>query len=308
MARSYGSWASYERMSQRREAGILAFMNRRTGPSLAVLITTLYGQSARAADPALEPGQHFTIDPVADIVLTGASAGAAALTDLILGTGEIQPQAPPMTSDGRPDTSNLLSFDRVAVTQTIDPNASLYSDVGLGVALGFAGVDSVLSGTRDGWDAALVDAVMYAESLSITLFVTDVTKIAVRRPRPIDYTNYNPNGQPTNNVLSFFSGHASSTAAVAATATYLAFVRSPDSSRPWITLAAGTLLTAFVSYERVRSGAHFPTDVIAGSMAGAAIGVLVPHIHRKREGNFNLWIGAAPVADGGGGVSLNGSF
>src|SRR6185436_3457352 len=86
----------------------------------------------------------------------------------------------------------------------------------------------------------------------------------------------------TDLQLSFFSGHASSTGAVSATATYLAFVRSgPRHARPWITLAAGTLLTAFVSYERVRSGEHFPTDVIMGSMAGAGIGVLVPHFHRR---------------------------
>jgi len=35
-------------------------------------------------------------------------------------------------------------------------------------------------------------------------------------------------------------------------------------------------VTAFVSYERVRSGEHFPTDVIMGSLAGAGIGVHVP--------------------------------
>src|SRR4051794_22366811 len=103
-------------------------------------------------------------------------------------------------------------------------------------------------GFRSGWRSAAVDALMYGESLSTTTFVTEVTKIAVRRPRPIDYKN--PGSSDTNAVLSYFSGHPSSTASVAATATYLAFVRSPGTARPWITLGVGTLLTGFVSYER----------------------------------------------------------
>lgn len=264
-----------------------------------------FAPSAQAADPPMNEGQHFRIDPVADVVLTAAGAGAAGLTELILSTGEIVPQKPATDASGQPRTDQLLSFDRIAVTQTVDPHASLYSDIGLGTALGFVAVDSVLSGFRDGWDAALVDATMYAESLSLTLFVTDVTKIAVRRPRPLDYTT--ASGPETNRVLSFFSGHASMTAAVASTATYLAFVRSPHSPRPWITLGVGAMLTAFVSYERVRSGAHFPTDVIAGSMAGAAIGLLIPHFHRHPAEGPNLWIGAAPIPDGGT-LSLHGVF
>ena len=118
----------------------------------------------------------------------------------------------------------------------------------------------------------------------------------------------------TDLQLSFFSGHTSVTAAISATATYLAFVRAPHTTRPWITLAAGTLLTAFVSYERVRSGEHFPTDVIMGSMAGAGIGVLVPHFHRRPHYHDNeieivpVWIGFAPEARGGGQLTLGGKF
>jgi undecaprenyl-diphosphatase len=273
-------------------------MDHRLAATLIGTASLLPPSAARAADPTKGTDQHFVIDPVADIVLTGAGAGTAALTELILSTGEIVPQ-PPTTAD------HLLPFDRVAVTQTIDPNASTYSDIGLGVALSAAVIDPILSGLRDGWDAALVDAAMYAESLSLTLAFTDVTKVSVRRPRPLDYRN--PMSRDTNIALSFFSGHASLSAAATATATYLAFIRSPSSPRPWITLASGTLITAFVSYERVRSGAHFPTDVVAGSLVGGAIGVLVPRLHLRREESPNLWIGLAPE-NGGGSVEVHGLF
>jgi membrane-associated phospholipid phosphatase len=270
-----------------------------------ILATLLSLPSLARADPPdappLRPDPQFKIDPVADLTFTAAMTGAALLTGAILGTGEIVPQA--VSASG---ADNILAIDRVAVTQTIDPNAGRNSTIALSLAMGFAVIDPLLTAYRQGWGSAMVDALMYAESLSTTTFVTQVTKIAVRRPRPIDYKN--PGSTDTNSVLSYFSGHASSTASVAATATYLAFVRAPGTARPWITLGVGTLLTAFVSYERVRSGAHFPTDVVAGSMAGAAIGVLIPHLHHKMARNEStVWLGFAP-APGGGTVAVNKLF
>jgi undecaprenyl-diphosphatase len=257
----------------------------------------------------LEEGQHFTLDPVADGALTAAGFGFSGLLGLVLSTGEIRPLPPQVGA------SSLLFFDRIAVTQTIDPHAGTYSDIGLYSAVGFAVLDPILSGVRDGTDALIVDAFMYAESASLALTLTDITKIAVRRPRPIYYKDC-PAGTPTTSSncestdlgLSFFSGHAATVSAIGATATYLAFVRSPrHSPRPWITLAAATVLTAFVSYERVRSGEHFPSDVIAGSLAGASVGTLVPHWHRHVQEPAPVWIGISPER-GGGSLSLKGAF
>jgi undecaprenyl-diphosphatase len=270
-----------------------------------VLVTP---RSALASPPSqpLEEGQHFTIDPVADGLLIVGGAGFSGLLSLVLSTGEIAP-APPG------DPNNLLSIDRGAVSQTIDKNAATFSDIGLYTAVGFAVLDPILSGLRDGWDAGLVDAVLYAETLSLAETLTDITKIAVRRPRPIDYINCPATSaassgcKSTDLQLSFFSGHASTVASIGATATYLAFERSPGTVRPWLTLGVSVGLTSFVSYERVRSGAHFPTDVIAGAMAGAAVGVLVPHLHRHKSEAPPVWIGASPTP-GGGEIAVGGAF
>lgn len=281
----------------------------RAAPTCIVgaLVASLLPQRARAADPPRAADQHFTIDPVSDIVLTAGGAGLSVLLSMILGTGEIRPSP---LSPG--DQNNLLSIDKLAVTQTIDPRAGTYSNIGLYTAIGFAVLDPVLSGLRDGWDAGLVDAVLYAESISLTEALTDVTKIAVRRPRPIDYIQCERSTSgacsSTDVELSFFSGHAATIASIAGTATYLAFIRSPGSARPWITLAAGTLLTGFVSYERVRAGEHFPTDVMAGSLAGGAIGVLVPHLHRHEQDAPRLWIGGSPLPGGGEMITATGVF
>ena len=266
------------------------------------------------AIPHLGEGEHFTIDPVVDGLLIVGGATFAELLSLIVSTGEIRPTKPA-------DASVLLSIDRVAVTQTIDPNAAMRSNIGLYAAYGYAVLDPILGGVRDGRRALLVDAIMYAESIALTQAFTGATKIGVRRSRPIDYVQCGGDAATTGACadtdlqLSFFSGHASGTGAISATATYLAFTRTgPRHPRPWITLGVGTLLTAFVSYERVRSGEHFPTDVIMGSLAGAGIGILVPHFHHRphyEEKSYcapPVWIGLQPNSNGTGALTLSGRF
>lgn len=269
---------------------------------------SLVVRPARADDPPREKDQHFTVDPVSDIVLTSAGGGLSILLSLILQTGEIRPS--PLQPG---DQNKLLGIDSIAVTQTLDPHAASFSNAGLYTAVGFAVLDPFLSAYRDGWDAGVVDLVMYAETISLTESLTDITKIAVRRPRPLDYIQCQHASALTGSCsstdleLSFFSGHSATVAAITGTASYLAFTRSPRSPRPWITLGLGTALTTFVAYERVRSGEHFPTDVIAGALAGASVGVLVPHLHRHSSESPPVWIGLSPLR-GGLGVGVRGTL
>lgn len=261
---------------------------------------------AEARLPPRPDAQHFSVDPVADGTLIGAGFGFTLMTDLILSTGEIVPQRPG-------PTSNLLGIDRWAVDQTVDRHASRNSNIGLYGAVAFAILDPVVSGWRSGLDSGLVDAVIYGESISLTLTITNLTKIAVRRPRPIAYIEQRQLDQQsggtittTDATLSFFSGHSSTVAAISASATYLTFMRYPRTIRPWITMGLGMALTTFVAVERVRAGAHFPTDVIAGAMAGASVGVLVPHLHRSNPETRTIWFGLAPTSSSGhDGVTVN---
>jgi undecaprenyl-diphosphatase len=182
------------------------------------------------------------------------------------------------------------------------------SNIGLGVAVAYAAIDPVRSGLQNGVESGIVDGFIYAETISITWAMTNLAKIAFRRPRPSAYQQVRRESSgdtdaaevsDTNAAMSFFSGHASTTASVAAAATYLAFSRSTDRLRPWLTLGVGAALTTLVSFGRVKSGEHFPTDVIAGSMVGAGIGVLVPHLHREEAPRQRrVWIGLGVVPNG----------
>lgn len=255
----------------------------------------------------------FVADPVSDGAILSLSVGTTLLSEAILSTGEIVPQQPQQTS-------RLLGIDRGVVNATHDPNWGTVSDVAYGSSFAFAALDPVLSGFRYGAEAGIVDAFIYGETIAITWSVTNLAKFAFRRPRPSAYQeqqrlydqapdkNNVPSITDTNSALSFFSGHASNTAAVAATATYLAFARDPRGVRPWITLAVGATVTSVASVGRVRAGKHFPTDVIAGAMVGIGIGVLVPHVHRSEDAKQRpIWVGAVPLDDGAA-LALSGRF
>lgn len=261
---------------------------------------------APAETPA-DTRARFDVDPVADGALILGVGGFALLLDEVNSTGEIRPQQ----ISPNFDRAQLLAIDRGALSQDPDSKAGTLSNVGLYAAVGFALVDPLLSGVREkNVQSGIVDALMYAESVAITWGLTNLAKMAVRRPRPLAYIEAEKHrGDPnwsideTDSALSFFSGHASITASIGATATYLAFSRSPHTARPWITLVAATGVTTFVAVERVFSAKHFPTDVIAGALAGAGVGLLVPLVHRS-EGikQRAVWIGFAPSTVGRGGV------
>ncbi len=250
---------------------------------------------------------RFDVDPVADGALILGVGGFALLLDEVNSTGEIRPQQ----ISPNFNRAQLLAIDRGALSQNPDSKAGMLSNVGLYAAVGYALIDPLLSGVREkNVQSGIVDALMYAESIAITWGLTNLAKMAVRRPRPLAYIEAEKHrGDPnwsihdTDSALSFFSGHASITASIGATATYLAFSRSPQTARPWITLVAATGVTTFVAVERVFSAKHFPTDVIAGALAGAGVGLLVPLVHRS-EGikQRAVWVGFAPSTVGRGGV------
>jgi undecaprenyl-diphosphatase len=183
----------------------------------------------------------FFADPVADGALLSFATGTAVLSEVILGTGELTPQQPQ-------DPSQLLAIDRPVICLTPEPAWRTVSSVGLASAVAFAAIDPIATGFRENAEAAIVDAVIYSETITITWSMTNLAKVAFRRPRPSAYREQQrlqsiteadaptPDITQTDSALSFYSGHASITSAVAATGTYLAFIRSPaprDPGSPW---------------------------------------------------------------------------
>lgn len=132
--------------------------------------------------------------------------------------------------------------------------------------------------------------VLYSEAAIINSGLTLLTKYTVRRPRPF---NFDPNTSQekkskVNAKASFFSGHASITATNCFFSAKVFSNYYPDSKFKPLVWAAAVTIPAITGYLRVRGGRHYPTDVIGGYVVGAAVGYLVPHLHRSKLKNKNI--------------------
>lgn len=131
-------------------------------------------------------------------------------------------------------------------------------------------------------DAATI-GVIYTQAGLINAGLTALIKTTVRRTRPYVYqSELSLEEKMTASARqSFWSGHASQTATMSFLTARMYADYHPDSKwRPviWSAAAAVPLTTGIF---RMTAGKHFPTDVIAGYLTGAAIGILLPKIHHR---------------------------
>jgi len=124
---------------------------------------------------------------------------------------------------------------------------------------------------------------MWAETMLLSAGVTCLVKEVSNRYRPFVYNESASADikESKDARMSFFSGHTS----LAASSTFfMAKVYSdlnPNSRwKPLVWTSAATL-PAIVGTLRYCAGKHYPTDILVGYVTGAAIGYLVPHLHKK---------------------------
>ena len=136
--------------------------------------------------------------------------------------------------------------------------------------------------TRNDWQDL---GVMWTEATLLNLGINGVVKAAVLRPRPYAYDPDVPMDKRTSRGarFSYYSGH---TASAAMNSFFVAQVFSDylDNGNVEAALWAGAVLYPVAAgFFRVDSGHHFTTDAITGYVIGAAIGVLVPRLHRHDD-------------------------
>lgn len=158
------------------------------------------------------------------------------------------------------------------------------------------------------------DSLVLLETMSVSFIVCNVTKFAVRRPRPYLYDATTPlaRRQANTATLSFFSGHTALAFSMATAYSYLFTLRHPDSGMVWPVWLLSHGAAATTAVMRVEGGKHFWTDVLAGAAVGNAVGLLVPYLHRG-EGLSRLFgersllndLRVTPVSYPGGGWGVN---
>jgi membrane-associated phospholipid phosphatase len=135
--------------------------------------------------------------------------------------------------------------------------------------------------------------------MAVNTVLTQAANFAAARPRPNAY-RAGTDLSASNNYLSFWSGHASNTVAALSAAAFTLRLRYGEMVWPWVVTG---LVGTSVSVERVLAGSHFLTDVVAGSLAGLAVGIAVPWLH-ARSGSGMAFV---PI-EGGRGAALAGAF
>lgn len=150
-------------------------------------------------------------------------------------------------------------------------------------------LSTFLARSSEPWRDLVAGGAVYAEALLITSTATQLGKTLIGRPRPGAYLPQpeSPGSRgPVPVGAGAFHSMPSSHASVAWTGAAVAFTSHlllrPDAGwfeRSGVGFVGGALAGA-ASALRVRSGAHFPSDVVAGAGIGIASGVLVPLAHR----------------------------
>jgi membrane-associated phospholipid phosphatase len=172
------------------------------------------------------------------------------------------------------------AFDRIGSNFELG-NSGKLSDYGLYAGVALPGLLLLNEATRS--DIGKI-TILYAETMAIAGGLTNITKTGFARPRPYVY---GPGWIPDKELSSgdqaaFVSGHTSLSAAGSFFFARVFSDYHPDSKlKPYVWGLAATV-PAVTGYLRVRAGRHYPTDVIAGYALGAAVGYLVPTLHKKK--------------------------
>jgi len=170
------------------------------------------------------------------------------------------------------DRGEVNAFDRFAIDRAWPHGAPIANAV-LGATLVGATVGSLTlaHGARERWRNVL----MLAESVTLTGALGQGVKLGVSRPYPYMYRSSADAFQQQSgiNYESFWSGHAAVAMAAVTTLLMEASLAHASPALVWVLRVVGPVIALSAGVLELSSGFHFPTDVLAGGLAGASVGV-----------------------------------
>jgi membrane-associated phospholipid phosphatase len=134
-------------------------------------------------------------------------------------------------------------------------------------------------------DVLLTYGIMYAEAFMLTRGTKDILKTVINRNRPYSYFGPVPSGLEDDYFNSFPSGHTSLAFMSAGFLTSVFLHDYPDSKWKTPVISMSYSMAAITAVNRIWSGSHFLTDVLAGAAIGSLYGYLVPALHLKKKQN-----------------------
>ncbi len=176
------------------------------------------------------------------------------------------------------DRSNINAFDRSAAFNWSRP-AAISSDALMFGAMAAPSILLIDKNIRKDWQKL---GVIWAQTMALNTGITNITKVLVKRTRPYVY---NPSSashykHERDARYSFFSGHTSVTASMSFMTAKIFTDYNPGSKALPYIWAGAAVLPATTAFFRWKAGKHFLSDVLVGYLAGAAVGFIVPHLHK----------------------------
>jgi membrane-associated phospholipid phosphatase len=176
---------------------------------------------------------------------------------------------------------NSNKFDQSSINRSYNHKIHLASDIGMVATIAAPLLLLIDKNVRQEFKFI---GPMWVETFALTFALTGMTKELVRRTRPYVYYDNVPMSEKVKKDAraSFFSGHTSMTASSAFFTAKIYADMNPGSKWKPLMWTGAALLPAGVGFLRYSGGKHFWTDIITGYLVGAAVGILVPHLHRVK--------------------------
>jgi membrane-associated phospholipid phosphatase len=154
------------------------------------------------------------------------------------------------------------------------------------------------------------DLLLVAEATMIASALDQATKFFVGRERPfvhaLDPEWQDRTAKPSDNNLSFFSGHTTLAFAVAVSGATVATLRGYDTA-PYLWVIGLTMALA-TGYLRIAADRHYLSDVLVGAAVGSLVGWLVPWLHSRGGGSDGSSTTRTGLAGFGAGPDLSLTF
>ncbi len=242
----------------------------------------------------------LTWEPRVDLPITGVLVTGWVLSEVAF-KAPLSPDACRWCATNGFDTAVRRAFN-----PTLTPSASglrgpaTASDLLGFVALPLAMVGLDALGSKDA-DEFLktwaVDVLLMLEATFSALAVSQTVKFLAGRARPYSVDAsvelLSEGRDPADANLSFFSGHTTFSVGLAVSAGVIATLRGHRFA--WLTWAVGLPLALTTATLRLAADKHWLSDVLVGTVVGAAFSVAIPLLFHGRTGDpITLRLGAMP--------------
>jgi membrane-associated phospholipid phosphatase len=247
---------------------------------VVVLISTV-SLHARADEPQPQPqppqplqaASPYKLKWAYDAALVGI--GLAGVMTTLVGYSNSKAACYPMCT---PPT-DMLGIDDAVVGNYSRPAHSLANVVVASLVMAPLIIDAADSRFR-GW---FEDVFVTFETILVSQAITQMTKSAVGRTAPFVY---NPRAEQddlnsADAFRSFISGHTSTSFAAATAYSVTFWKRHPRSPWRYVVVAGLESIATSVALLKIKAGYHYPTDVVAGALVGASVGLLIPVLHTE---------------------------